>query len=159
MPFMSYRLDAHDRGHRDEGSFDDPGGTAELTLERWIAGDVDEVHLPVLPLGVLERHRDGELTLVLVIGRVRDGRPRLDRPKAVDFPGLEEERLDERRLSRPAVTDDGDVGSWRARAWAVSPPQGIRLQVEKLGVVRRPAFERRSCPRFEGEDRLERRRF
>jgi hypothetical protein len=81
----SYRLDAHDRGHRDEGSFDDPGGTAELTLERWIAGDVDEVHLPVLPLGVLERHRDGELTLVLVIGRVRDGRPRLDRPKG-SFP-------------------------------------------------------------------------
>jgi hypothetical protein len=52
---------------------------------RWIAGDVDDVHLPVLPLGVLERHRDGELTLVLVIGRVRDGRPRLDRPK-VFFP-------------------------------------------------------------------------
>ena len=66
-------------------SFDDPGGTAELTLERWTAGDVDEVHLPVLPLGVLERHRDGELTLVLVIGRVRAGRPRLDRPK-VFFP-------------------------------------------------------------------------
>jgi hypothetical protein len=38
-------FDAHDRGHRDEGSFDDPGGTAELTLEGWIAGDVDEVHL------------------------------------------------------------------------------------------------------------------
>jgi hypothetical protein len=74
-----------DRGHRDEGSFDDPGGTAELFLERWIAGHVDDVHLPVLPLGVLERHRDGELTLVLVIGRVRDGRPRLDRPK-VFFP-------------------------------------------------------------------------
>jgi hypothetical protein len=51
-------------------SFADPGGTGELTLERWIPGDVDVVHLPALPLGVLERHRDGEQTLVLVIGRV-----------------------------------------------------------------------------------------
>jgi hypothetical protein len=27
----------------DEGFFDDPRGTAVLTLERWIAGDVDKV--------------------------------------------------------------------------------------------------------------------
>jgi hypothetical protein len=40
---MSYRLDAHDRGDCDEGFFDDPRGTAELTLECWIAGDVDKV--------------------------------------------------------------------------------------------------------------------
>jgi hypothetical protein len=46
---------------------------------------------------------------VPVIGHVLDGGPRLDRPKAVDLPCREEERLEERRLSRPAVTDDGDV--------------------------------------------------
>ena len=60
-------------------------------------------------VGVLERHRDRELALVLVLVRVGDRRARLDRAEAVDRARLEEERLDERRLSRPAVADDGDV--------------------------------------------------
>ena len=102
-------LDAHHGRHRYECTLDDARGTAELTLEGRVTGDVDEIDLPVLPLGVLERHRDRKLPLVLVLVRVGDGRTRLDGPEAVDLARLEEERLDERRLSRPAVADDGDV--------------------------------------------------
>ncbi len=102
-------LDAHDRGDGHERALDDTRGAAQLALERRIAGNVDEVDLPVLPLGVLERHRDGELPLVLVLVGVRDRRARFDRAEPVDLARLEEERLDERRLSRPAVADDGDV--------------------------------------------------
>ena len=47
--------------------------------------------------------------LLLVLVRVGDRRARLDRAEPVDLAGLEEERLDEGRLPRPAVTDDGDV--------------------------------------------------
>src|SRR5262249_35350512 len=82
---------------------------AQLALEARIAGDVDEVDLPLLPARVLERHRDRQLALVLVLVEVGDRRTGLDGAKPVDGSGLEEERLDERRLSRPAVTDDGDV--------------------------------------------------
>ena len=102
-------LDAHDPGHGQERALDDPRGRPELALEARIARDVDEVQLPPLPLGPRERRRDRELALVLVLVRVRDRRARLDRAEAVDGARLEEQRLDERRLSRPAVADDGDV--------------------------------------------------
>ena len=88
-------LHAHDRGDRDERALDDPRRATELALERGIAGDVDQVHLPVLPGRVLERHRDRELPLVLVLVRIRDRCPRLDGAEAIDLAGLEEERLDE----------------------------------------------------------------
>jgi hypothetical protein len=63
-----------------------------------------------------------ELPLVLVLVRVGNRRPGLDGPDPIDRPGLEEERFDERRLSRPAVADDGASRMLAARAWAVSPP-------------------------------------
>ena len=88
-------LDAHDRGHRHERSLDDARGAAELALESRVAGYVDQVHLPVLPFGVLERHRDRELPLVLVLVRIGHRGSGLDRAQAVDLPRLEEERLDE----------------------------------------------------------------
>ena len=50
-----------------------------------------------------------ETALVLVLVPVGDGRARLDRPEPVHLAGLEEQRFDERRLARPAMTDDGDV--------------------------------------------------
>ena len=46
---------------------------------------------------------------LLVLVGVGDRRPGLDRAEPVDLAGLEEERLDQGRLPRPAVTDDGDV--------------------------------------------------
>ncbi len=102
-------LEPHHAGDDDQCSLDDAERAARLTLEGRVTGTVDEVDLPPLPLGVGERQRDRELALLLVLVRVRDGRAGLDRPEAVDLAGLEEERLDEGRLARPAVTDDSDV--------------------------------------------------
>ena len=49
------------------------------------------------------------LRLLLVLVRVGDRGAGIDRPQPVHLARLEEERLDERRLSRPPVADDGDV--------------------------------------------------
>src|SRR5262249_41528659 len=46
---------------------------------------------------------------LLVLVPVRRRRPRLDGAETVDRAGLEEHRLHERGLARPAVADDGDV--------------------------------------------------
>ena len=102
-------LDAHHARDGHEHPVDDARRGAQLALESRVAGDVEQVDLPLLPRHVRERHRDRELAAVLVLVGVGDCRPRLDAAEAVDRAGLEEERLDERRLSRPAVSDDGDV--------------------------------------------------
>src|SRR4249919_3186728 len=57
---------------------------AQLSLERRITGNVHEVDLALLPARVLERHRDGELALVLVLVGVGHGRAALDGAEAVD---------------------------------------------------------------------------
>ena len=102
-------LDAHHPAHHEQRALDDPEGAAHLPLEARVAGDVEEVELAPLPLGVDERERDRELALVLVVVPVRDGRARFDRAQPVDLTGLEEQRLDERRLARAAMADDSDV--------------------------------------------------
>ena len=94
---------------REQRALDHPEGAAHLPLEAGVAGDVEEVELAPLPLGVDERERDRELALVLVVVPVRDGRARFDRAQPVDLTGLEEQRLDERRLARAAMADDSDV--------------------------------------------------
>jgi hypothetical protein len=78
-------------------------------LKAGVAGDVDQVHLPTLPVDVADRCRQGHSPLLLVLFPVGDGGALLDRAEAVRLAGLEEQRLGERRLSRPAVADDGDV--------------------------------------------------
>ena len=65
--------------------------------------------LRLLPVEVAERGRERHLPLLLVLVPVRDRRARLDRAEPVDRAGLEEQRLDERRLARAAMADDGDV--------------------------------------------------
>src|SRR6185295_16065099 len=89
--------------------FDDAESAAGLALEARVAGDVDEVELPVLPLRVRERERDRHPPLLLVVVPVGDSRSRLDRAEAVRLARLEEQRLDERGLARASVADDGDV--------------------------------------------------
>ena len=102
-------LHAHHRGDDDERTLDDAQRAPPLALEGRVARAVDEVDLAALPGGVSERERDRELALVLVLVPVGDGRARLDRAEPVHLAGLEEQRFDERRLARPAMTDDGDV--------------------------------------------------
>src|SRR5688572_11303159 len=48
------------------------------------------------------------------------------------LPGLEEERLDERHLSSPAVTDHGDVADLGGLGHGRAVFLRVRLQVEKL---------------------------
>ena len=102
-------LEAHHPRDDDERALDHAEGTTCLTLERRVAGTVEEVDLASLPLRVGERERDRELPLLLVLVRVGDRGAGLDRPEPVHLTRLEEQRLDERRLSRSAVADDGDV--------------------------------------------------
>ena len=102
-------LDAHHAAEDDERALDHPQRAARLALEARVAGDVDQVDLPLLPLGVGERERDRHPALLLVVVPVRDRRARVDRAEPVRLAGLEEQRLDERGLARAAVSDDGDV--------------------------------------------------
>ena len=102
-------LDAHHAAEDDEGALDDPERGASLALKARIARDVDQIQLALLPLRVRERERDRHLPQLLVVVPVGDRRARVDRAEPVRLTGLEEQRLDERRLARPAMADDGDV--------------------------------------------------
>jgi hypothetical protein len=102
-------LDAHDAAEDDERTLDYPQRAPRLALEARVAGHVDQVQLPVLPLRMRERERDRERALLLVVVPVRDGRARVDRAEAVQLAGLVEQRLDEGRLAGTAMADDGDV--------------------------------------------------
>ena len=102
-------LEAHDARDDDQRALHDAERTARLALEGRVAGAVEQIHLPPLPLGVGERERDRELAVLLVLIGVGDRGAGVDRAEPVDLAGLEEERLEESRLARSPMTDDGDV--------------------------------------------------
>ena len=102
-------FDAHHGTDHHERAVGDHQRGDRVALEARVAGRVDEVDLPLLPLGVRERGGKRHLAPLLVLVPVGDGVARLDRAQPIGRAGLEEHRLHERRLSRPAVTDDGDV--------------------------------------------------
>ena len=119
-------LDAHDAAEDDDDSFDDPQRRERVGLEARVAGRVDEVDLAVFPLEVTERAREGHPALLLVLVPVGDGRALLDGAEPVRLPGLEEQRLDERRLPDAAVSGDGDVADLALARWQASgtcPPR------------------------------------
>ena len=91
-------LDPHHAADDDERALDDAEG-------------VDEVDLAPLPVRVADRGGERHLPLVLLVVPVRDGRALLDRAEPVDGAGLEEDRLNERRLPGSAMADDGDVAN------------------------------------------------
>ena len=107
-------LHAHDGAHDDERPVRHGQARDRVALEAGVAGRVDEVDLPLLPLGVRERGGQRHLAPLLVLVPVGDGVAGLDGAQPVRRAGLEEHRLHERRLSRPAMADDGDVAdlSW-----------------------------------------------
>ncbi len=102
-------LHAHDGADHDQRTVGHRQAGDRIALEAGITGRVDEVDLPVLPLGVRERGRERHLPALLVLVPVGDGVARLDGSEPVRSARLEEHRLHERRLPGPAVTDDGDV--------------------------------------------------
>src|SRR5919109_1989194 len=102
-------LDAHDAADDDERALHDPQRRDRVALEARVARRVDEIHLQAVALEVAERGGERHLPTLLVLVPIRHRRSGLDRAEPVRRPGLEEHRLDERGLARPAVTDDGDV--------------------------------------------------
>ena len=102
-------LDAHHPADDDDRAFDDAERAPCLALEARIAGYVDQVQLPPLPVGVRERERDRHPPLLLVVVPVADGRAGVDRAEPVELARLIEQRLDEGGLAGAAVADDGDV--------------------------------------------------
>ncbi len=79
-----------------------------------------------MPVDVAEGGLQGHPALLFVFVPVADRRAGLDRSEPVRRAGLEQHRLDQRRLSRPAVTDDGDVANLPGldRHEALPPRQG-----------------------------------
>ena len=97
--------------------------------EARVAGRVDQVDLAALPLEVAERRGERHLPALLVLVPVGGGRALLDRAEPVDRAGLEEHRLDERGLPRPAVAGDGDVADLSGLGWTsrATPPRDAGL--------------------------------
>ena len=104
-------LHAHDRVDHEHGGLAHAQGAERVGHERRVAGRVDEVDLAALPLEGPERRRDRHLPALLVIVGVRDGRAVDHRPKAVDRPRLEQQRLEQRRLTGAAMPDERDVAN------------------------------------------------
>jgi hypothetical protein len=82
-----------------------------------VSGGVDQVDLSALPLHVADRRGERHLAALLVVVPVADGRAGLDCAQPIRGAGLEEERLDERRLPRSAMTDHGDVADLPRLEW------------------------------------------
>src|SRR5262249_36785008 len=102
-------LDPHDRADCEERALDDLQGRDRIALEARVAGRVDEVDLPLLPLEVADRRGEGHLPLLLVVVPPGDSRPGLDRAEPIRRAGLVQQCLDDRGLARPTVPDNGDV--------------------------------------------------
>ena len=124
-------LDAHDAADRDERSFHDPGGAAQLALEAGSPGTSTRLTLRSCQSCARATSR----SRADACARPRRSRRRSCPPRPaepVDRAGLEEQRLDERRLPGPAVADDGDVADLGGLGHGrVSPP---------LDVANRSAF-------------------
>src|SRR5207244_9616298 len=74
-----------------------------------VARRVDQVDLAALTLEMRERSGERHLPALLVLVPVADRRSRFDGAETVDRACLEEHRLEEGGLTRPAMSDDGDV--------------------------------------------------
>jgi hypothetical protein len=103
------RLDAHDGVHDEDRGLADPQRAERVGDEARLPRRVQEVDLPLAPGERRQRRGDRHLPCSLVRIRVRRRGPVRDPPETVDRPGLEEERLVQRRLPAATVADQGDV--------------------------------------------------
>ena len=112
---LGLHLDAFDRGHdeqREVGGLDRGGDVAD---EVGVAGRVEHVDLVVVELERRERERHRDVAALLFGVEVADGRAVFDPAQADDRPGVEQQRLGERRLAGASVADEGDVADLRGR--------------------------------------------
>ena len=103
-------LDAHHAGDDDERALDDLERRDGVGLEARVAWRVDQVDL-ALPAtrGGSARRPATSAACCSSSSQSETVVPASTVPEPVDRAGLEEHRLDERGLARPAVADDGDV--------------------------------------------------
>ncbi len=112
---LGAHLDAVDGAHHEDGEIDHAERSVDVADEVGVAGGVDEVDLVTLPLerGVGQRQRHAPLRFLGVV--VEHGVAVLDSAQAADGSGPVEQRLGQRRLSRPAVADEGDIADLLGR--------------------------------------------
>ena len=79
--------------------------------EARLPGRVEQVDLALVPLERAQRDRDRHLARLLVGLGVGGGGAVLDAAEAVQHAGLEQQRLVQRRLARPAVADERHVAN------------------------------------------------
>ena len=108
--FRAHVQAAHS-AHGDNRAFRHGQRADHLAGEIEVARHVDQVDLGVLPLQRRERGRNRNRTPGLFGIKVRGGGSILHAALAVDRPGGEQQRLDERRLALAAVAHDSDVAN------------------------------------------------
>ena len=127
-------FDAEHRVDDDERRLDDLQAGDGVGEEARVAGRVDEVEGETVAVDVRQTGREAHLALLLVVVPVGDRRAVGHGTQSRDRPGVEQQRLEQRRLAGTAVADESDVpdlgwvvhpGSPRCRS-AASPREGAR---------------------------------
>jgi hypothetical protein len=88
-------LDAHHAADRENRALDHPQRRDRVAQKAGVAGRVDDVDLPAVPLERGDRRCERHLAPLLVLVPVAGGRAGLDRAEAIRRPCLEQHRLDE----------------------------------------------------------------
>ena len=102
-------LDAHHAVDHEHGRLAHAQRAQGVGDEGRLAGRVDQIDLDVAPLEGGQRRGDRHPARLLVLVGVRDGRAVGDRAQPVDGARLEQERLVQRGLAAPAMTDERHV--------------------------------------------------
>ena len=111
-------LDAEHGVDDDERRLDDLKAGDGVGEEARVAGGVDEVEGETLAIDVRQTRRQAHLALLLVVVPVGDRGAVRDRTQPGDSPGVEEQRLEQRRLAGTAMADERDVPDL---GWVVHP--------------------------------------
>ncbi len=104
-------LDAHHGVDDEHGGLAHAQRTERVGDEARLAGGIQQVDLALLPLQRAERRGDRHLARLLVGIGVRHGRALRHGAEAADRPRLEQQRLMQRGLPRPAMSDEGHVAN------------------------------------------------
>ena len=109
------RPDLHSGGgvHEDERGVRDTQGRPLVAGEVGVPRRVEEIDLRALVRERRERHIDGDVAFLLFGVGVQDARALVDLAEARRRPERVEDRLDQTRLPRSAMADDGHISDLR----------------------------------------------
>ena len=106
---LALRLDAAHGAEHAHGTVEDAQRAFDLHREVHVAGGVDDVDRPILPVAGDCGGLNGDATLLLLDHEVRRRVAFVDFTGLVDLAGVEEDALGRRGLARVDVGDDADV--------------------------------------------------